>query len=334
MESFWEKLARPIMALAPMANVTDAAFRRVIARYGKPDVLWTEFCSADGLWHTRVKRGVPDAENPLMFDLMFSASERPIVAQFFTADPAMMEYAAAVAVELGFDGVDINMGCPDRTVEACGAGAALMKNPTLAREIIRAAKRGAGGLPVSVKTRIGYARDEVATWLPALLAEDLAAVTLHARTRKEMSLVPARWEHVAEAVRLRDALGVSTVILGNGDVDDLADARERVIASHADGAMLGRAIFGNPWCFSHDVLIEDVPLAERLRVMVEHAQLFEQILPHKSFAVMRRHFKAYVSGFHGAAELRAALMETESSAEVAAVVRTAGFSPEVSPLST
>ncbi|MDO8425797.1 MAG: tRNA-dihydrouridine synthase [bacterium] len=325
MESFWEKLVRPIMMLAPMADVTDAAFRRVIAQYGKPDVLWTEFCSADGLWHTRVKHGVPDAENALMDDLAFHVSERPIVAQFFTADPAMMEYAAGVASELGFDGVDINMGCPDRTVEARGAGAALMKDHGLAREIIRAAKRGAGRLPVSVKTRIGYARDEVATWLPVLLAEDLAAVTLHARTRKEMSLVPARWEHVAEAVRLRDAMGVSTVILGNGDVRDLADAQARVDASHADGAMLGRAIFGNPWCFNRDVRVEDVPFAERFRVMLEHARLFEQLLPRKRFAVMRRHFKAYASNFHGAAELRAALMKTESSDEAEEVVRAAGF---------
>ena len=308
-----------------MANVTDAAFRRVIAKYGKPDVLWTEFCSADGLWHTRERQQLPDAENPLMQDLLFHESERPIVAQFFTASPAMMEYAAALARQLRFDGVDINMGCPDASVEKQGAGVALMRTPELAAEIIRAAKRGAGELPVSIKTRIGYRTNDLATWLPTLLRVQPAAITIHARTRKEMSLVPARWEHIAEAVRLRDELAPATRILGNGDIVDLADARARIVASGADGAMLGRAIFGNPWCFRRDVQIADVPLADRFRVMLEHARLFAELLPRKRFAIMKRHFKAYAANFPSASELRVRLMETESADAVEAVLRSAGY---------
>ncbi len=183
------------MVMAPLANVTDAAFRQIIAKYGKPHVLYTEFVSADGLFL--------GGREALLRDLAYHPSERPIIAQFFTSRPQHMKQAAALARELGFDGIDINMGCPDKSVEKQGAGAALIKNPELAREIIRAAKEGAGGLPVSVKTRIGYNKNELETWLPEILKEEPAAVVIHARTRKEMSLVPARWEHVKQAVEIR-----------------------------------------------------------------------------------------------------------------------------------
>lgn len=322
--------------LAPMADVTDAAFRRVIARYGKPDVMWTEFVSADGLYHTREKQKLSDEENPLMRDLLYDESERPIVAQLFSSHPDMMEYAAGFVRELGFDGVDINMGCPDRSVEKQGAGAALMKKPALARELIRAAKCGAQHIPVSVKTRIGYNRNELETWLPELLAEEPAAVTVHARTRKEMSLVPARWEHVREAVAIRDRLGAQTLILGNGDCESIADAETRVRESGANGAMLGRAIFGNPWLFADVARAkrgdnitrpaklhakqDHLPTSTKLRVLVEHCALFDGLCGHKSFAVMKKHFKAYVQGFPGAKELREELMACNSAAEVSAVL--------------
>lgn len=308
-KGFWEKLKKPIIVLAPMADVTDAAFRRIIAKYGKPPTMWTEFVSADGLFM--------GGSGALMQDLLFSENERPIVAQFFTAKPEMMERAAALARELGFDGVDINMGCPDRTIEKQGAGAALIKNPSLAKEVIRAAKRGAGDLPVSVKTRTGYNKDEIDTWIPALLEEDLAALILHARTRKEMSDVPARWEDVTQVVKIRDEMKKETLILGNGDVKDLADAREKVKESGADGAMLGRAIFGNPWLFA-----EKIPeLPEKLRVMVEHTKLFEELLGgRKNFAVMKKHYKAYVSGWDGAKELRMKLMEAKNASQVEILV--------------
>src|SRR3989338_6691609 len=213
---FWKKLKKPIFALAPMSNVTDAAFLRIITKYGKADIMWTEFVSCDGL--------ASKGRDKLLVDFMFTKAERPIVAQIFGSKPENFYKTALLLRELGFDGIDINMGCPDKNVEKQGAGAKLMKNPELAREIIRAAKRGAGALPVSVKTRIGYNKNELAAWLPALLETEPAAIIIHCRTRQEMSLVPARWEHIAEAVALRDKAGSSTLILGNGDVANLDEA--------------------------------------------------------------------------------------------------------------
>jgi nifR3 family TIM-barrel protein len=313
MPSFWHTLPKPLLTLAPLANVTDAAFRRVIAKYSKPygpSVMYTEFVSADGLM--RGNREV------LIRDLAFTDAERPIVAQFFTSDLGIMEQTAALARELGFDGVDINMGCPDRSIERGCSGAALIKDPKRARELIQAAKRGAGDLPVSVKTRLGYNKDELETWLPELLAEDPEVLTLHARTRKEMSLVPARWERVKRAVEIRDAMGSKTLIVGNGDVQDIADARKKVAEAGADGAMIGRGIFGRPWLWNEQA---DYSLEERLRIAVEHTKLYEELLGDiKSFALMKKHFKAYVEGFPGAKELRIQLMETENAAQVEAII--------------
>jgi nifR3 family TIM-barrel protein len=327
--SFWQQLPKPMFVLAPMADVTDVAFRRMIAKYsahtrsdgtiGGPDVMWTEFVSADGLI-----RATPEGKAKLLADLLYAEEERPIVAQLFSATEEYMEQAAALCLELGFDGVDINMGCPDRSIEKQGCGSAMIRNPEKARAIIRAAKRGAqsdqGGIPVSVKTRLGYNRDQLEEWLPEVLAETPAALTLHARTRKEMSKVPARWERVARAVEIRNSLGVETVIIGNGDALSLADAKEKVSRTGADGVMLGRAIFGNPWLFHPEKDLTTVSLAERLHVMVEHTQLFSELLPHKSFAIMKKHYKAYVHGFDGAAELRAKLMDAPDASVVANIV--------------
>ncbi|MBI4136154.1 MAG: tRNA-dihydrouridine synthase [Candidatus Vogelbacteria bacterium] len=323
MKNFWTKLPRPFFCLAPMADVTDAAFRRIIAKCGKPDVLFTEFVSADGLCH-------PKGRERLLIDLQYSEIERPIVAQLFTARPEKMHEAAKIVLELGFDGLDINMGCPDRTVEKQGAGAALIKNHKLAQEVIWAAQRGAPKLPISVKTRLGYHRDELdppsasggGGWLPALLETGLAAVTLHARTRKEMSKAPAHWEAIARAVKIRDDLKSGTLIIGNGDVADLNEARRRATETGADGIMLGRAIFGNPWLFKGETLgLKGLTLGERLRVLVEHAKLFEELLGGvKSFALMKKHYKCYVAGWEGTNELRQELMGAPDAAAVARVV--------------
>ncbi len=318
------------MALAPMADVTDAPFRRIIAKYGKPDVMFTEFVSADGLMLAN-ERG----KARLKKDLIFIKEERPIVAQFFSSKPDMIEGAARLARKLGFDGVDINMGCPDKSVERQGAGASLMKNHKLASELIAAAKRGAGPLPVSVKTRVGYNKVELDAWIPALLECDLAAITIHARTRKEMSDVPARWEHIREAIVWRDKLGVPTLILGNGDVLDLTDANRRAKETGADGAMLGRAIFGNPLLFSNSLLRKatagqarelenksDPRIKEKiLRIMLEHVKLFEELFGDtKNFSAMKKHFKAYIAGWDGAKELRIKLMETKNAEDVEEIV--------------
>ena len=307
---FWSKLKKPIMVLAPMADVTDVAFRSIIAKYGKPDVMWTEFVSADGL-----ALAPEEGRKKLMRDLEYTEAERPIVAQFFTSKPENMQKAAELAKELGFDGVDINMGCPDRSIEKQKAGAALIKTPALARELIRAAKAGAGDLPVSVKTRIGFNKVEIETWLPELLNEQPAVLTLHARTRKELSLVPARWEFVKRAVELRDQYSPETLIFGNGDAVDVADGLKKIQETGADGIMFGRAIFGNPWLFAKDGYRPT--LREKLSVMIEHTKLFlEKLGDIKNFAIMKKHYKAYVNGFPGAAELRHKLMESQTIGEI------------------
>ncbi len=223
-----------------MANVTDAAFRRVIAKYGKPDVMYTEFVSADGLCSA--------GRDALLVDFKYTEAERPLIAQIFSAKPDKIFEAAQLIQKLGFDGIDINMGCPDKNVMKQCAGAALIKTPDLARELIRAAKAGAPNLPLSIKTRIGDTRNTLAEWLPVILEEKPAAVIIHARTRKEMSKVPAHWETIKEAVDIAKGSGV--LIVGNGDVLNLAHARERVAETGCDGVMLGRAIFGNPWLFT------------------------------------------------------------------------------------
>ncbi|HUY62786.1 MAG TPA: tRNA-dihydrouridine synthase [Candidatus Paceibacterota bacterium] len=328
MQSFWHTLPRPFVAMAPMADVTDPAFRRLVARCGAPDVTWTEFVSADGLYHTREIQKLPDAENPLMRDLAFTDAERPIVAQFFSSKPDMLAYAARLAAELGFDGVDLNMGCPDRAIEKQGAGAALIKDPERATELVRAAQTA--GLPVSVKTRIGYNAESLDQWLPALLAARPAAVTLHLRTRKEMSLVPAEWELMRRAVAIRDRLAPSAagqapdvLLIGNGDAKNLVDARAKAAASGADGVMIGRGMFGNPWVFAGRAP-EDTPLPEKLAALVALARDFETLSPPKHFAILKKHVKAFVTGFDGAAELRAALMDADSAAGMEAVLERRG----------
>lgn len=313
MKNFWEKLPKPFFCLAPMADVTDASFRCIITKYGKPDVIWTEFVSADGL----ASKGREVLKN----NLIFNKKEKPIVAQLFSANPVKMRQAAKYVALLGFDGIDINMGCPDKSIEKQGAGAAMMKYPEKAREIVQAVKDGIKDakkkIPVSVKTRIGYNKNQIEEWIPFLLSCDIDALTIHARIRKELSLVPANWDYVERVVEIRNEMKVKTKIIGNGDVIDLKDGKRLAKETGCDGIMIGRAIFGNPWLFS-----DIVPsVKDKLKVMVEHTKLFEKILGgHKNFAVIRKHYKAYVNGFNGAKELRVKLMKTKSSKEVEAIV--------------
>lgn len=332
--NFWSKLNKPILCLAPMADVTDAAFRYIIAKYSKQItpheksqgeplayVTYTEFVSVDGL-----VLAPEEGRKKLLKDLEYSEIERPIVAQLFGSRPETMEKAAAMIAELGFDGIDINMGCPDKSIEKQGAGAALMKNPKLAREIIRAAKNGVkknlpvdkAEIPVSVKTRLGYNKDELETWLPEILAENPAAIIIHARTRKEMSKVPARWERIKRAVEIRNEIQnfSGTLIIGNGDVANTDDGRRKCEESGADGAMIGRGIFGNPWLFSdHEPTLE-----ERLKVLVEHTKLFEEKFKGvKSFAIMKKHFKEYLKT-PTLRDLRFKLMRAENAGEVETIV--------------
>ncbi|MDP2837651.1 MAG: tRNA-dihydrouridine synthase [Candidatus Moranbacteria bacterium] len=310
---FWGQLKKPFFVLAPLANVTDAVFRKHIIRYSKPAVLWTEFVSADGLCH-------PKGRAALIRDLRYSEEERPIVAQLFTAHPENMREAAKLVTELGFDGIDINMGCPDKNVMRQGAGAACMKDPELAQQLIFAAREGslAAGkeLPISVKTRLGFNEDTLEEWLPKLLEAQPAVITLHARTKKDMSKVPARWERVQRAVEI--AAGSGTLIFGNGDVQDITDAEQKVRETGVDGVMLGRAIFGNPWLFDKN---NQVTVREKLLAAVEHTKLFEETWQDtKSFELMKKHYQAYINHFPKAKELRVELMSCHSAREVEKII--------------
>ncbi|MBI5221100.1 MAG: tRNA-dihydrouridine synthase [Candidatus Liptonbacteria bacterium] len=324
MTSFWDKLPKPFFALAPLYDVTDFAFREMIARRrspsleasahrGGPDVMFTEFVSVDGLYHEKARAKLTKLH------LGFSEIQRPIVAQLWGTKPELFFQAARLVRELDFNGVDVNMGCPDKKVVAAGAGAALIKNPTLAQEIITATQEGIGDLPISVKTRIGYERDTLDAWLPKLLEAKPAAVTVHARTVKEMSKVPADWQAVRRAVVIAEGSG--TLIVGNGDINSLAMAKQRAAESGADGVMIGRGVFGGYWFFTGRT---EIPLAERLQALVEHAEIFEaNFAGIKNFAMLRKHFAAVVQGFAGAKDLRMKLMRAESAAAVREVINSA-----------
>lgn len=322
---FWqnlidEKLSKgeTLSVVAPMADVTDIAFRTLLAQYGKPDVMWTEFVSADGL-------NSPGRE-VLKRDLEFTNIERPIVAQLFTSTPENMKKAAALCRELGFDGIDINMGCPDKSIEKQGAGAAHIKDWKTAQAVIRAAQEGAQDLPVSVKTRIGYNKIEFMEWLPKILECNIPTLTVHLRTRKEMSLVDAHWELMPEIVKLvRDMTGElsvgGTIILGNGDIKSVTEGKQKACDTGANGVMIGRGIFGTPWFFNEQDFNRGKSIEERLKICIEHTKLYEEKLGDiKSFAIMKKHYKAYVNGFDGAKELRMELMECKNATEVEAVI--------------
>lgn len=315
---FWKKIKKPIMAIAPMSGVTDEAFRLMFLKYGKPSVFWTEFVSADGLFSK--------GRDYCLEILKFNKKERPIVAQVFGGEPLYFEKAATEIAKLGFDGIDINMGCPDKDIEKRGGGAALIKNPTLAKEIIRAVKKGRpkgySEIPISVKTRIGYSKNQIAEWIPALLEENIAALIVHLRTRKELYSTPAHWELAEEIVKLRDKISPKTLLLGNGDVKSLKEARELIKKTGLDGIMIGRVAVGNPWFLS-----DRLPsLQERLNAVVEHAELFDSFHKeekagaknghYKQFESLKKHFHAYTKGFYGAKDLRDKLMKVRNTEEL------------------
>ena len=327
-KNFWQDLRKekgdePILVLAPMADVTDYAFRKVIAKYGMPDVMWTEFVSADGL-----SLAPEEGREKLMKGLEFDDKQRPMIAQIFSSNPEYMENAAKLVSSLGFDGVDINMGCPARNIEKQLSGSAMIKHPELSQKVIEATVDGAPMLPMSVKTRLGYNEDNLEDWLRTILEKKPKLVTLHARTRRDLSKVPARWERIRRAVEIRDEFQSDipkeerTLIFGNGDVNSIADAKKKASETGCDGVMIGRGIFGKPWLFNKKYSDGGMPpLKKRLKILIEHAEAFDKYCGYKNFAVMRKHFKAYVQGFQGSKELRIELMMTTNSKEVKQIVK-------------
>ena len=316
--SMWSSLPRPFFALAPMSGFTDSAFRTLVSRHGKPDLMVTEFVTTAGLCSL-------GREN-LRRELRFEACERPLVIQFFGRDPEHFRICAGLAAELGFDGIDVNLGCPDRNVLKQGAGAALIEEPELACAIVHATREGAQGLPVSVKTRVGFDRPEIERWIPQLLDTEPTALTLHGRTKRQGYLGQADWGLIARAGELVHKSGSTTLLIGNGDVSSVEQGRRLAAESGVPGVMIGRAAIGAPWIFSG--LKPDLPT--RLRVLREHAHLYEKYHGEGAgFITLRKHFARYASGFRGAKELRSALVRTSSLREVEQVLEACTSTAEV-----
>lgn len=320
MQNFWRDLKKPFFVLAPMDDVTDVVFREVVAEVAPPDVYFTEFTNVDGLQSK--------GREALMPRLKFTEKQRPIVAQIWGKTPENYFKTAGELKEMGFDGIDINMGCPERTVIKNGCCSALIENRELAKEIIEATIAGAGGLPVSVKTRTGVNTVVTGEWINFLLGFDLAAITLHARTAKQMSKVPADWSQIKLTVGLTDASNKEILIIGNGDVESREDGLEKVKETRCDGIMIGRGIFKNIWIFNSKrkgSRVKGEDIQKRVNILLRHLELYEKEWGEnprggKKFDILKKFFKVYISDFEGAAELRAKLMESKSPEEVRLII--------------
>lgn len=349
---FWKELARPIIGLSPMDGVTDHPFRHITKKYGKPAVLYTEFATVEGFC-----RGV---SRPLM-DFLYDETQRPIVGQIYGTTPEFFRQTAIALCQMGFDGVDINMGCPAKSVANSGAGAGLIQTPKLAQEIMKATMQGVEDwqngqtvrdcpdltdeictvieerhrklpaqyqartreIPVSVKTRIGYDKPVLEMWIPNLLEMEPAALALHGRTLRQGYSGFASWEHIAQAAEIVHSSGTGTVILGNGDVPTLARAHEVIEQHKVDGVLIGRASFGNPWLFTGK-LEEEVTLQERIDLAIEHSHLYESVYQNDEryrFLPMRKNLAWYIKGFPNASEFRSALVRSESAVEVEQILK-------------
>lgn len=311
--SFWHDLPRPFFVLAPMEAVTDVVFRHVVDKAGAPDLYFTEFTNATGWVHAGAKA--------IGGRLIKTEDETKLVAQLWGSIPQDMAKLAAHCKELGFIGIDINMGCPDASAVKAGGGAALCRTPELASEMIAAAKTS--GLPISVKCRLGYSHvDEWHEWLTHLLSQDIENLTVHLRTKKEMSKVPAHIELIPEIVKLRDEISPNTLLTINGDIHDREHGL-RIVSENpgVDGIMIGRGVFHNPFCFKAG---EEGDRRKKLLDLL-HLQLdlYEQYshLTNRPFDTLKRFFKIYVRDFEGAAELRDKLMHTKNTEQVRSLLQ-------------
>ncbi len=330
---FWDTIKRPIIGLSPMDGVTDAAFRYITAVTSKPGVIITEFTNVEGL-----ARGAAKMLNAFGY----SAEERPIVGQIYGVEEESFYVSVLMLCRLGFDGIDINMGCPANKVARRGSGAGLIRTPEKAKKLIRICKKAAldwsNGitleeakvrprmitaitkmnpqeplrklLPVSVKTRIGYDEIVAEEWVAHLLEERPANITVHGRTLKQMYSGEAHWEVLEKAAKVCQQSGIT--FLGNGDVTSLKDAKDKIQMYGVDGVLVGRATYGNPWFFSGHIPNQ----AERIEAAIVHSQAFERLLGDRNFWNMRKHLGWYAKGFYGAKDLRTQLMQVTNSQEV------------------
>lgn len=311
-DNFWRDLPRPFFVLAPMEDVTDVVFRHVVNEAGRPDVFFTEFTNSDSYCH-------PEGMKSVRGRLIFTEDEQPMVAHIWGDNPEYFRQMSVGMAELGFKGIDINMGCPVPNVASRGKGSGLILRPDVAAELIQAAK--AGGLPVSVKTRLGYNDvNEWEQWLTHILKQDIANLSIHLRTRKEMSQVDAHWELIPVIKKLRDRIAPNTLLTINGDIPDRQTGLKLAEQYDVDGVMIGRGIFKNPFAFEKEPREHSSKEhLDLLRLQLDLQDQYAEVLP-RSITGLHRFFKIYVKGFPGAAELRNQLMNTKSTDEVRALL--------------
>lgn len=311
-ENFWSELPRPFFILAPMEDVTDIVFRHVVSEAARPDVFFTEFTNTESFCH-------PEGIHSVRGRLTFSEDEQPMVAHIWGDKPEQFRETSIQLAKMGFKGIDLNMGCPVANVAKKGKGSGLILRPDVAAEIIQATK--AGGLPVSVKTRLGYYEiDEWKDWLKHLFEQDIANLSIHLRTRKEMSKVDAHWELIEAIKNLRDEIAPNTLLTINGDIPDRKTGLELAEKYGIDGVMIGRGIFHNPFAFEKEP--REHTCKELLDLLRLHLSLFNKYEKDeiRQFKSLRRFFKIYVRGIRGASELRHQLMNTQSIAEARALL--------------
>ncbi|AMV76135.1 MULTISPECIES: tRNA dihydrouridine synthase [Staphylococcus] len=311
-ENFWSELPRPFFILAPMEDVTDIVFRHVVSEAARPDVFFTEFTNTESFCH-------PEGIHSVRGRLTFSEDEQPMVAHIWGDKPDQFRETSIQLAKMGFKGIDLNMGCPVANVAKKGKGSGLILRPDVAAEIIQATK--AGGLPVSVKTRLGYYEiDEWKDWLKHVFEQDIANLSIHLRTRKEMSKVDAHWELIEAIKNLRDEIAPNTLLTINGDIPDRKTGLELAEKYGIDGVMIGRGIFHNPFAFEKEP--REHTSKELLDLLRLHLSLFNKYEKDeiRQFKSLRRFFKIYVRGIRGASELRHQLMNTQSIAEARALL--------------
>lgn len=316
-EDIWNTLEKPFFILAPMEGVTDIAFRQVIAKAGRPDIFFTEFTNVSSYASEKGRKNAVER-------LKIAPSDSPIIAQIWGKNPEHFSELSSALESLGFSGIDLNMGCPDRHVNRAGGGAAMIKTPELAVDCFRRAKNSTN-LPVSIKTRLGYTYlNEWKPWLTVLLNEHPAALTVHLRTRKEMSKVPAHFELIPEILKLKKEISPETKLIINGDIKDKTNAKELYEKyPEIDGFMIGRGVFQNPFCFTDHIATK----TELLDLLYFHLDKFDEEAEetYQSFEPLKHYFKIYLNNFPGASELRNQLMQTHSTEEVRKILDNQSF---------
>jgi len=315
MINFWNELPKPFYILAPMEAVTDVVFRHVIAAAAMPDVFFTEFVNASSFCS---EKGIHSTKGRLVF----TSDEQSIVAQIWGNKPDEFSKMSKALAKMGFAGIDINMGCPDKSVIKTGSGSALIRTPEIATELIKAAK--IGGLPVSVKTRLGDVDvNKWHDWIGHLLRQDVVNLTVHLRTRSEMSKVGAHYELIPEIIKLRDEIAPKTLITINGDIRDRQHGKELVKQYGVDGIMIGRGVFSNPFAFE-EVKKEHTreELIGLLNLQLDLHDKYSSELELRKFDPLKRFFKIYIKDFPGASELRDKLMHTKNTTDVRDILST------------